>query len=333
MGRRRARSPLPQRAGLDAVWVRTPARVGHAPPPFASLRDFLRARLPERVPVDAWLAQGRFVDAAGAPVRPDAPYTPATFVWFHKELRPEPEVPDLDILHADERVVVVDKPHFLATTPRGTHVAASALVKLRTQLGLPDLAPAHRLDRLTAGVLLFTTRPEFRAAYQAIFADRRARKGYEALAPVRDDLVLPTTVRSRIVKVRGQLQAVEVPGGLPNAETLVELVGRRDDGLARYRLTPLTGRTHQLRVHLASLGIPIVGDPLYPVVSDAPEDVARPLCLVARTLAFDDPVDGTPRLFTSAMPLDHRPPTGTPLVAPRDLRHPPAPRHSTSPGT
>lgn len=284
------------------MWVRTPARVGDSPFPHDTLRDFLRARLPDRVPVDAWLAEGRFVDAAGKPVTPHTAYTPATFVWFHKDLRDEPDVPDLTILHRDERIVVIDKPHFLATIPRGSHIQSSALVKLRTQLGLPDLAPAHRLDRLTAGVLLFTTAREWRAAYQGLFEQRLATKTYEALAPARPELTEPTLVRSHITKRRGELQAIELPGEEPNAETLVTLVDTRDS-LGFYRLEPATGRTHQLRVHMAGLGAPIVGDPLYPTVSDAPEDPDNPLRLIARTLAFTDPVDGTARSFTSTLAL------------------------------
>lgn len=302
MGRRRPRSPLPQRAGLDAVWVRTPARLGDAPAPFATLRDFLRARLPERVPVDAWLVEGRFVDAAGTALTAETPYAPATFVWFHKDLRDEPDVPDLAVLHRDDRIVVVDKPHFLATIPRGSHVRASALVRLRTQLGLPDLAPAHRLDRLTAGVLLFTTEPRWRAAYQGLFEQRLATKTYEALAPALPRLAEPTIVRSHITKRRGELQAVELPGEEPNAETLVTLVATRNP-LALYRLEPRTGRTHQLRVHMAGLGAPIAGDPLYPTVVDTLEDPSNPLRLVARTLAFTDPIDGTEQSFTSAIQL------------------------------
>lgn len=311
MGRRRARSPLPQRAGLDAVWVRTPARVGDAPAPFGSLRDFLRARLPDRVPVDEWLAAGRFVDAAGSPFSPTAPYAPAMFVWFHKDAPADAgvAVPELVVLHRDDRIVVVDKPHFLATIPRGAHVRASALVALRTQLDLPDLAPAHRLDRLTAGVLLFTTEPRWRAPYQRLFEENAAAKTYEALAPALPHLTEPTVVRSHIVKPRGSLQAVEVPGAEPNAWTRVTLTGTQGvHGL--YLLEPRTGRTHQLRVHMAGLGAPIVGDPLYPVVSDAPEDPADPLRLVARTLAFTDPVDGSQRRFTSGAALAPRRPPG-----------------------
>jgi tRNA pseudouridine32 synthase/23S rRNA pseudouridine746 synthase len=189
----------------------------------------------------------------------------------------------------------IDKPHFLATMPRGRHVAQTALVRLRRQLGLDELSPAHRLDRLTAGVLLFTTRREIRGAYQTMFARGAVRKTYLARAAVNPGLVLPREVHSRIIKHRGNFQAVE-EAGEPNAVTLVELISA--DGL--YRLTPRTGRTHQLRVHMAALGIPIDGDPLYPDVIDvAAEDFSRPLQLLAQRIEFEDPRSGERREFVS----------------------------------
>ncbi|WP_300581941.1 pseudouridine synthase [Mycobacterium sp.] len=220
--------------------------------------------------------------------------------YRHRELPDEVPVPfDIPVIYRDDDIVVVDKPHFLATMPRGCHVTQSAVVRLRRELGLPELSPAHRLDRLTAGVLLFTVRRELRGAYQMLFARRRVHKTYLARAAADPAIELPCLVRSRIVKRRGWLQAVEEPGE-PNAETLVELVA--PDGL--YRLTPRTGRTHQLRVHMASLGLPIQGDPLYPNVIDvAPDDFTMPLQLLAHTLEFADPLTGEPRRFVSRRSL------------------------------
>ena len=222
-------------------------------------------------------------------------------VYFYRELRDESSVPfDIPILYRDDDIVVVDKPHFLATMPRGRHVAQTALVRLRRELDLPELSPAHRLDRLTAGVLLFTTRRELRGAYQSLFARGLVGKTYLARAAVNPNLELPMVLRSRIAKRRGQLQVVEEPGE-PNAETLIELID--SDGL--YRLTPRTGRTHQLRVQMASLGLPIVGDPLYPNVVDvAPGDFSRPLQLLAYSLGFEDPRTGELRVFTSRRTLE-----------------------------
>ncbi|MCE7549442.1 RluA family pseudouridine synthase [Streptomyces thermodiastaticus] len=292
-------APLPQRRGVDPVRVRLPASG-----PWATVREHLVERLSGAAPgaVEAMFRAGEVVGADGRPVAPDAPFEPGMFVWFHRELPEEVPVPfPLHVVHRDEHIVVADKPHFLATTPRGTHVAETALARLRRELGLPTLSAAHRLDRLTAGLVLFTVRPEERGRYQTLFRDRRVRKEYEAVAPYDPRLALPRTVRSRIVKERGVPAAREVPGE-PNAVTRVGLVEHRAaDGLARYRLVPETGQTHQLRVHMSALGVPILGDPLYPVVTGPVPagDFRRPLQLLARTLEFTDPVTGAEHRFRS----------------------------------
>ena len=267
--------------------------------------DWLRGRFPERVDVDGMLAAGRFVYDDGRAVADDDRYGPHTFVWFHRDLREEVEVPgELPVLHRDERIIVVDKPPFLATIPRGRHVQQSVVVKLRDALGLPELSPLHRLDRITSGVLMLATERRWRGPYQVMFEHGTVRKTYRALAPFRADLDLPVTVRNHIVKTRGQWQAEVVSGGVVNAETLVEVESRVGSDRAVYRLTPRTGRTHQLRLHLAGLGIPIENDPLYPVVRETEiDDFSTPLQLLASELAFTDPIDGTARSFVSARSL------------------------------
>jgi tRNA pseudouridine32 synthase/23S rRNA pseudouridine746 synthase len=253
-----------------------------------------------------WGPQAAAKVLAGEVVSPDGSVVTETtvlragaHVYFYRELRDEVPVPfDIPVLYRDDDVVVVDKPHFLATMPRGRHVAQTAVVRLRRELDLPELSPAHRLDRLTAGVLMLTTRRDVRGAYQTLFARGLVRKTYLARSAVDPELELPTVVRSRIIKLRGQLQAFEEPGE-PNAETMVEHLG---DGL--YRLEPRTGRTHQLRVHMGSLGLPIIGDPLYPAVIDvAADDFSRPLQLLAHSLEFEDPTTGHPRRFESQRSL------------------------------
>jgi tRNA pseudouridine32 synthase / 23S rRNA pseudouridine746 synthase len=242
---------------------------------------------------------GEVVTADGDVVTVGTVLPPGSSVYLYRELREEVPVPfDMPILYRDDDIVVVDKPHFLATMPRGRHVAQTATVRLRRELDMTELSPAHRLDRLTAGLLLFTTRREVRGAYQTMFARGLVRKTYLARAGADPDVALPTVVRSRIMKRRGVLQAFEEPGE-PNAETFVEHLG---DGL--YRLTPRTGRTHQLRVHMASLGLPIAGDPLYPNVIDvASGDFSQPLQLIAHRLEFDDPKTGERRSFVSRRSL------------------------------
>jgi len=239
---------------------------------------------------------GEVVGADGAVIDGTTVLPAGASVYLYRELPDEVPVPfDVPVLYRDDDIVVVDKPHFLATMPRGRHVAQTALVRLRRELGLPELSPAHRLDRLTAGVLLFTARREVRGAFQTLFSRGLVRKTYLARAAVDATLELPRVVRSRIIKRRGHLQAISEPGA-PNAETLVELSS--PDGL--YRLTPSTGRTHQLRVHMASLGLPIEGDPLYPNMIDvATDDFSTPLRLLAQRIEFTDPRTGERREFVS----------------------------------
>ncbi len=282
-------APLPVRDGLGPARVRL--RGG---PVLAELTARFGALARAKV------LAGEVVDADGAVVD-DATVLPGgASVYLYRDLRDEVPVPfEIPVLHHDDDIVVVDKPHFLATMPRGRHVAQTALVRLRRELGLPDLSPAHRLDRLTAGVLLFTTRRELRGTYQTLWARGQVRKTYLARAAVDPALVFPHVVRSRIVKRRGRLQACCEPGA-PNAETLVELIAP-DGG---YRLTPYTGRTHQLRVQMASLGLPIIGDPLYPKIIDVPpDDFSSPLQLLAQRIEFDDPLTGSRREFVSRRAL------------------------------
>ncbi|OFJ54751.1 pseudouridine synthase [Mycolicibacterium grossiae] len=281
---RRRDAPLPVRNGLGPARVRL--RGG------AVLVE-LASRFGEAAA--AKVLGGEVVTADGTVVTAGTVLPPNACVYLYRDLPDEIPVPfDVPVLHRDEALVVVDKPHFLATMPRGAHVAETVLVRMRRTLDLPELSPAHRLDRLTAGVLLLTTRAEVRGAYQTMFARGEVEKTYLARADVDAALAFPLTVRSRILKERSRLQAYEAPGE-PNAETEVEHLG---DGL--YRLTPRTGRTHQLRVHMASLGLPIHGDSLYPEVLDVPPgDFSTPLRLLAQRVAFDDPLTGVRREFVS----------------------------------
>lgn len=234
----------------------------------------------------------------------------------------EPHIPlEYEVLYEDENIIVIDKPHFLATTPRGMWYRETALIRLRERYGEPDIVPAHRLDRLTAGVVVFVRNPAARGAYQMLFQNRKTVKTYECLAPlapvrrpryrtaVRIDrhMPFPLVRRSHINKDRGRLQAYE-SADVPNAETLVERGSdvRHVDGdpYVNYTLRPKTGKTHQLRVHMNSLGLAILGDDFYPeVVQCAYDDFSRPLELVARELRFDDPLTGESRRFVSRVPL------------------------------
>ncbi|MFD5086609.1 pseudouridine synthase [Kitasatospora sp. NPDC058406] len=295
-------APLPQRLGVDPVHLRLPVVGG----PWPTVRAYLAERLPaaavERV--GALLDEHGIVGEDGLSIAPDEPFRPGTHLWFYRELPAEVPVPfALDVLHHDEHLVVVDKPHFLATTPRGRHVVETALSRLRHALALPALSPAHRLDRLTAGLAMFVVRPEDRGAYQTLFRDRLVHKEYQAVAPYDPDLELPRTVRSHILKERGEIAARDVDAP-PNSESRIDLAERRG-ALARYLLLPSTGRTHQLRLHMSGLGVPILGDPVYPVVlpEPAPDDFRRPLQLLSSVVEFTDPLSGRPRRFESRRTL------------------------------
>lgn len=243
---------------------------------------------------------------------------------MHRYVTSEPEIPfALPVIYEDEHIIVVDKPHFLATMPRGMWYRQTAVMRLREQYGEDDIVPAHRLDRMTAGVLLLVRDPDARRAYQMMFQSRQVEKTYECLAAcqplarpsmgtverLEPPRPFPLVRRSHITKVRGVLGAYEEPGEV-NAVTRIErceLVGEHVRGhtpLCRYELHPLTGKTHQLRVHMNALGVPIVGDDLYPrVVNRATDDFSSPLQLVARSLQFTDPLTGEARHFESSVPL------------------------------
>ncbi|GGC90235.1 pseudouridylate synthase [Tersicoccus solisilvae] len=301
-------SPLPVRNGVNATRVRLPGDG-----PWATALDYLLDRWGHVDPdgIRARFDGGEVAAADGTRLTATTPLSAHTFIWYYRDLPTETPIPfDVDVLHEDDHLLVADKPHFLPTTPGGGYVSESALVRLRVRTGIDDLTPVHRLDRMTAGVVLFAKDPATRGRYQVLFERRQVRKEYEALAGVRDDLDLPVTVRSRIEKSPTYLLAREVPGP-PNAETVVELAEVLEDRsdpaaerVGRYRLRPRTGKTHQLRVHMASLGLGIRGDRYYPVLQDeAPDDHARPLGLLARSVAFTDPITGREVTFSSRRSL------------------------------
>lgn len=241
----------------------------------------------------------------------------------HSWVTQEPHIDvDMPVIYEDSRIIVVDKPHCLASTPRGMWYRETALMRLREGYGEPDITPAHRLDRQTAGIMVFVRDPHVRGAYQMLFQRRLVSKTYECLAPsspvrrprfgtvtrLHPPGVFPLLRCSHIVKERGVLQAFEEPGTV-NARTLVDVgdgvAGLGSEGLRVYVLHPSTGKTHQLRVHMNSLGLPIVGDDLYPnIVSRDFDDCSHPLQLVARSLRFTDPITGVERLFVSRYGLE-----------------------------
>ena len=317
-------SPLPVRDGVNATRLRLPDEG-----PWDTALDYMMHRWGHIHPqgIEDRFDAGEIVGEGGVALDRAPRLEDHTFIWYYRTLPPETRIPvDISILHQDEHLLVVDKPHFLPTTPGGTYIQESALVRLRNQLNLPDLIPMHRLDRMTAGLLLLSTNPETRGKYQVLFEKRQVQKEYECISAAEPAagypaVGFPVVVRNRMTKSRSYLLA-EVIDGEPNAETRIERLETFDAGtssrapvtpsagnlrthrLARYRLEPHSGKTHQLRVHMASLGLGIVNDAFYPDLLDkAPDNYAKPLQLLARGIRFVDPISKQPVEYRSKLEL------------------------------
>jgi tRNA pseudouridine32 synthase/23S rRNA pseudouridine746 synthase len=294
MGKDALRPPLPT---VDGV---APSRQTLPAGRWETVLDFLSERHAS-VGSETWAArmrEGRVVDEAGRRLTPESPYRAGACVYYYREPVGETRVPfEERVIHLDEHILVADKPHFLAVTPAGRFLRETLLVRLKRRTGLGALVPVHRIDRETAGVVVFSVNPSTRGAYASLFQRREVSKVYEALSAARPALDFPHTRRSRIVAGEPFFRMKEVEGE-PNSETRVDLIGDGDATL--YEARPLTGRKHQVRVHLAALGIPVLNDRLYPeLLPDAQADFSAPLKLLARSVSFRDPLSGRERCFRS----------------------------------
>jgi tRNA pseudouridine32 synthase / 23S rRNA pseudouridine746 synthase len=276
------------------------------PGDWPTVLDGLCDRFPS-VPRDVWagrFARGRVLDSSGAPIPVSQPYRVGETIRYYREVAAEAPIPfDERIVFEDEDLLVAEKPHFLPVVPAGGFVEHTLLARLVRRTGNTDLVPLHRIDRLTAGLVMFSKRPETRRLYQDLFRLRRIEKRYEALAPPLPDRVFPLQRRTRLAPGEPFFRMKEVDGE-PNSFTAIDVV-ERGEAVWRYCLQPETGKKHQLRVHMAGLGAPILGDPLYPDVVPSIEsgDYTRPLHLLAKSLSFTDPIDGSPRTFESALDI------------------------------
>ena len=289
------KAALPTRDGVGASCVSLPEG------PWATITDFLVQRFPAQ-PRDVWVQRmhdGAVVDEAGLAVTPLRSYQSRLKVYYYRSLPTEARIPfDEVLLFQDAHLLVVDKPHFLPVVPSGRYLQETLLVRLKRRLGLEALVPIHRIDRDTAGLVMFSVQSATRDHYHALFRNRLVDKTYEAIAPWRNDLQFPLTRSSRIGPSAHFMQQQELPGA-PNTTTHIALLARHGER-AHYQLRPVTGHRHQLRVHMAALGIPIIGDGIYPVLTpEARPDYQRPLQLLARSLQFTDPLCGEVRRFDS----------------------------------
>jgi len=272
---------------------------------WLTVLDCLCARFPA-INRETWLermARGRVLDAEGLAVGPLHAYREGLRIHYFREVVDETPIPFAEtVLYADEHLVVADKPHFLPVTPSGEYVEQTLLNRLIRRLGNPHLVPLHRIDRLTAGLVLFSANRDSRGAYQALFRDRQIAKRYQAIAPALPALDFPCVRATRLVA--GEPFFLMREGeGVPNSETRIEVCERQGE-LWRYALYPVTGKKHQLRAHMAALGAGICNDPFYPqLIEYAVDDYARPLKLLAQGLAFADPLTGVARCFESQLSL------------------------------
>lgn len=277
-----------------------------------SLLFFLCRHFPF-VSESAWKARlnsGMVVNQLGEPLNEHTPFIAGNTIYYYREIsrENEPRIPfDEQILHIDENLIVVDKPHFLPVIPSGRFLRETLLTRLRLRpelqhLNTAGITPIHRLDKDTAGVILLSHNPATRAAYQTLFQHKTIQKTYHAIAPTRTDLNYPLHIQSRLV--RGEtFFTTQTATGEPNSHTILNLIENRGEN-SLYELKPITGKKHQLRVHMLSLGIPILNDALYPIAHEAgTEDYNKPLKLLAKQIEFIDPISQTLRIFGSRQNL------------------------------
>jgi tRNA pseudouridine32 synthase/23S rRNA pseudouridine746 synthase len=291
--------PLPTVAGVG------PSRQWLPPGAWKTVLDFFRENYPQ-IEVAKWtlrMTKGEVMDETGRLVDPQTAYRAGACIFYYRELEDEKIIPYVEhVLYQDEHILVADKPHFLPVIPSGRFLEQTLLVRLRRKHNLEGLVPIHRLDRETAGVILFSVNPKTRGQYTSLFQHRKVVKTYEALAPTQDTAQFPVSRRSRIVQGEPFFRMKEVPG-LANSETHISPIsdlGRN----TLYQLIPVTGRKHQLRVHLAALGTPIINDKLYPLMSGSDrDDFSSPLKLLAKSLSFQDLLSGQEHYFESGRKL------------------------------
>ncbi len=287
--------PLPIRAGVAPSYLWLP------PGAWSNVLTFLTAYFPH-VAADTWMARmsrGEVVDEHGVRLGPDSPCRKGMCIFYYREIEDETPIPfEETVLYRDAHILVADKPHFLPVIPSGRFLRETLLVRLRSRFGLDHLTPIHRIDRETAGVVIFSHNLATRGCYQSLFQQRAVDKVYEALAPAAEHLRFPLVRHSRMVEGEPFFCMREVEGE-PNSETHIDVVAS-GDRTTLYRLMPVTGKKHQLRVHMAGLGIPIVNDVFYPVALPCKgDDVSLPLKLLARSVSFRDPLTGEERHFRS----------------------------------
>lgn len=300
--RRREMQP-PLRNGINAARVKLPAGSWQTLAQWATDSFGQEAR--------SAFARGDFTADCGAVLSGREPYRAGARIWVFRPVKDEPPEPlTLPVVFENERIVVIDKPHGMATIPRGSHVAQTVTVAARRQFGNDDIVCAHRLDLETAGLVLLIKKYECRRAYQQLFDRRQVSKTYLAAAAPHGDF--PPGVRGRYIlnlyRPSGQPnvevweEGTPLPAGISVSRSVTDITFKTAaGGIGLYELHPRTGYLHQLRAVMNHLGVPICGDPLYPRAMTLGEQASRPyrLQLLAQELSFSDPYTGREMNFRS----------------------------------
>ena len=285
-----------------------PSKVFLPEGPYLTILDFLERRFPRgtRAGWEKRMQAGRVLNQDGQALLPNACYLPRSIVYYYREVVENFVIPfQENIIYEDEYLLVADKPHYLPVTPVGPYIQETLLVRLRQRTGIDELSAVHRLDLETAGLVMFTKQSSTRNVYAQLFRNRLVDKTYLAVASFTNQHTWPLEYTSRIEDSH-QFMKMQDREGDENAITQIDLIERSGDQ-ALYQLKPLTGKKHQLRVHMNALGIPILHDQIYPQMQAylAPEDrnYDNPMQLLAKSLAFTDPITGQENYFESQLKL------------------------------
>ncbi|MFT6139359.1 MAG: tRNA pseudouridine32 synthase/23S rRNA pseudouridine746 synthase [Psychromonas sp.] len=273
-------------------------------PGVATVLEYLIIKFPY---IDAQIWRQRITDGKvhyhdGSPITAQSPFQPQQRIYYYREVENEPSIPFKEtILFQDEHILVAHKPHFLAVTPGGKYVNECLQNRLRGSTGIDDLQTLHRLDRVTAGLVMFSVNPDSRHRYHHLFKTRQIHKSYQAIANISDTENLigqEWEIKNRIVQGEPRFR-MRVTEGEANSHSVIRCL-RQSTQRALFELNPVTGKTHQLRIHMQALGLPILNDRYYPQLEPLSADnYSAPLQLLAKELQFIDPVTQQPRCFRS----------------------------------
>jgi tRNA pseudouridine32 synthase/23S rRNA pseudouridine746 synthase len=280
-------------------------------PGVATVLEYLIVKFPY---IDAQIWQQRIADGKvhwhdGSLITPQSPFQPQQRVYYYREVENEPCIPFKErILLQDEHILVAYKPHFLPVTPGGIYVNECLQNRLRRRTGIEALQTLHRLDRVTAGLVMFSVNPDTRHRYHNLFKTRQIHKTYQAVASISasDHLIgKEWEVSNRIEQSepRFLMRIIENEANSENnSEANSHSVIRCMEQTAQkalFELNPITGKTHQLRLHMQALGWPILNDKYYPKLQpQSADNYSDPLQLLAKKLQFIDPVSQQSRCFT-----------------------------------